>query len=377
MTPKRVAIVSDWFAPRQGGIESQLLQLCDQLAARGHVVNVFTTTPGARDGRAFGVTRLDLLRLPVQDVAVSPRMLSRLREAVRGHDVVHAHVSVVSPLGYAAAYAARSLGLPAVVTFHSVLRAKALLLRAANWAGALSRSGVLWTAVSRHVATQAMSALTTPVSVLSNGIDLRYWRATRRSAMAMEPVTLVSTMRLQRKKRPRQLVRAFANAVARSGVPARLVIIGDGPARRAVERDVDLYRLRAGPSSIVVRGWQERDACRDAYQTAHGFTLASSAESFGIAALEARSAGLPVVTMQGGSSEFLTHGEDALLCEDDAEFEVALARFIGDAALRQRLASHVTDLSRYDWAQVALTHERAYDEAIRIARADADALPKG
>lgn len=366
--PARVAIVSDWFAPRLGGIEAQLVELCERLGQRGAQVDVLTATPGARDGRNFHLRPLDLLRLPWQDVVVSPLMLERLRgELSRGYDIVHAHVSVVSPVGYAGAIAARDLGLPVVVTFHSVLRTKALLLRLADAAGRLGESAVHWTAVSTSVARQVSAALSgIDVPVLSNGVDLRYW-GSRVARPISEPVTLVSTMRLQRKKRPRQLVRAYAQASARSRARSRLVLIGDGPDRGALERDIAVAGLANGQAEVELLGWLDRDAIRDAYEGAHGFVMASTAESFGIAALEARAAGLPVITMAGGSTEFLTHDRDALICDSDEELAFALTRFISDPALRQRLAVSTPDLRRHDWDAVVTDHEAAYATAIRKA----------
>lgn len=369
MRSARVAVVSDWFAPRRGGIEAQLLELCERLGERGARVDVLTDTPGARDGRAFRVRRLDLLRLPFQDVVVSPWLIHRLRhELARGYDVVHAHVSVVSPVGYAGAIAGRALGLPVVVTFHSVLRAKVAVLRLAAALGRLGDTAVHWTAVSADVAAQVRSAFgRVDVPVLPNGVDLTWWRAAERRP-DVEPVTLVSTMRIQRKKRPRQLVRAFAAATAGVRTPVRLILIGDGPGRAALERDIADFGLSGGVRRVDLPGWLDREAIRDCYARSHGFVLASTAESFGLAALEARAAGLPVITMRGGSEEFLRHERDALLCRDDADLARALARFIDDPATRARLSRGPAELERYDWPAVLAAHDTAYTEAMRRAR---------
>lgn len=369
MQSARLAIVSDWFAPRRGGIEAQLLELCERLGERGARVDVLTDTPGARDGRAFRVRRLDLLRLPFQDVVVSPSLIHRLRdELARGYDVVHAHVSVVSPVGYAGVVAARALGLPVVVTFHSVLRAKVALLRLASALGRLGETAVHWTAVSAGVSAQVRSAFGgIDVPVLPNGVDLSWWGSSERRHDPHE-VTLVSTMRMQRKKRPRQLVRAFAAATACARTPARLLLIGDGPARAALERDILDFSLSDGVRRVELPGWLDRRAIRDCYARSHGFVLASTAESFGIAALEARAAGLPVITMRGGSEEFLRHERDALICRDDVELARALARFIDEPATRERLSGCAGDLDRYDWAAVLAAHDAAYAEAMRRAR---------
>ena len=360
----RIAIATDWFAPRLGGIESQLAQLTEGLASRGHDVHVLTTTPAARAGASVTLRRLAVPLLPRVDVAISPRLLDSLRaELARGYDVVHAHVSVISPVGYAAAYVARTMGLPTIVTFHSVLRAKRILLWAADALAGIARSGVTWTAVSDLVASQAGAALRANVGVLPNGIDLEAWRSRPGESARRDgdvPVTLVSTMRLHRKKRPLQLIGAVASAAARVDRPIRLIVVGVGPLSGAVGAAMRRAE-RANPLlEFELRGRLAPGEVRALYARCDGFVSASRRESFGIAALEACAAGLPVIGMRvAGSTEFLTHGGNALLCEDDRELTAAIARLVEDPSLRIVL-SRPTPLERYDWRNVLAEHESAY-----------------
>ena len=363
----KIAIASDWFAPRRGGIESQLLQLAERLGGRGHEVDVVTSTPHASEGDGFRVRQLDVLMIPGLELAVSPLLLHALRrELRRGYDVVHAHVSVVSPVGYVAAIVARSLGLPTVVTFHSVLRHKKRLLSAANALAGISRSAVVWSGVSELVAGQVRDALgSTEVSLLPNGIDLGLWRDTASpDRKGPGEILLVSTTRLHRKKRPLQLLRAFAQATTPPCPSVRLVVAGDGPQRAAMEREIVALGLRDGPRRVELRGWLHPSELRTLYAGADGFVLASMRESFGIAALEARAARLPIIAMaQSGSREFLDPDVNALICRDDLDLVAQLARFIRDPALRSRLAAGPTSLDRYDWSAVVSAHETAYARA--------------
>ncbi|MEX2151900.1 MAG: glycosyltransferase [Gemmatimonadaceae bacterium] len=366
----KIAIASDWFAPRRGGIEAQLLRLAEGLAARGNDVDVITSTPGA-DGeheRGFRVRRLEGWTLPRLQLAASPIVFASLRrELGRRYDVVHAHVSVVSPVGYAAAAIARAMGLPTVVTFHSILRHKRHVLRAVNALVSLKDTAVVWTAVSELVAEQVRRALgRAEVGTLPNGIDSAFWAAARTGASkgSRRSVTLVSAMRLQRKKRPRQLLASFAHAAARMVVPSRLVVVGDGPERRAIERDIRDLGLDHGHATAEMLGWLSPESLRSVYAEADGFVTASTRESFGIAALEAVAAGLPVIAMKDtGSSEFLLDGDNALLCDNDDHLVQSLARFIDDVQLRARLASHTVSMGRYEWSNVLREHEVAYRRA--------------
>jgi glycosyltransferase involved in cell wall biosynthesis len=364
----RIAIASDWFPPRLGGIEGQLLRLAEGLATRGHTVDVITSTPGAREGRGFALRPLDVARVPGSDVAMSASLVGALRQELRrGYDVVHAHVSVVSPVGYMATALARMASIATVITFHSVLRQKRHVLKVLNVGGGLTKSAVVWSAVSELVAGQVRGALDgADVAILPNGVDLAFWTARAdRVPRADASVTLVSAMRLQRKKRPRDLLRLFASALARSSAPARLVVVGDGPERAALERET---RDRGLTASVEFLGWLDPVALRDVYYRSDAFVMPSTRESFGIAALEARAAGLPVVAMRSaGSSEFLGHDSNALLCSDDADLARALTALIGDASLRKRLREAVTPLDRYDWAAVLGRHEAVYRRAVTRA----------
>ncbi|HEY6958267.1 MAG TPA: glycosyltransferase, partial [Candidatus Limnocylindria bacterium] len=142
----RIALVSDWTAPRLGGIEGQVNGLAAQLRERGHAVSVITVTPGpdALDGVIVhrlagpvppgwrGLQRaLERAGMELGD-PVPPALVRRLAAILQDEriDVVHAH-SLWSPLGAMAIKLARDRGVAAVVTNHSLLeRASLLFFRA-------------------------------------------------------------------------------------------------------------------------------------------------------------------------------------------------------------------------------------------------------
>ena len=95
------------------------------------------------------------------------------------------------------------------------------------------------------------------------------------------------------------------------------------------------------------------------------YVQASVRESFGIAALEARSAGLPVVARsQTGTAQFIRDGQEGLLASNDSGMSAAIARLALDRPLLTRLAGHNRSVPpEQSWPQVLDLVAAAYDRA--------------
>ncbi|GLC25816.1 glycosyltransferase family 4 protein [Roseisolibacter agri] len=374
----RIALVCDWYAPRVGGIETHVGALAQQLAAAGHAVDALTATPhacrGAGAAAAVGVVRLDVPLLP--GVEVTPalgRAARALRAALRdgAYDLVHCHVSVFAPLAMLAAREAGALGIPCVVTHHSVLGGATRAFAAADRVLGWSRWGALHTAVSPRVAAEVQAAAPAlDVRVLPNAIHPDRWRTVRGRGRVDDEVRVVSAMRLARRKRPLALIEAVAAVVAAlpPGRRLRVRIAGDGPQRPAVERAV----RRAGLQEVVtLAGWQSPARLRALYADADAFVLPSLLESFGLAALEARCAGLPVLAMRdAGPAGFVRHEVEGLLAADDADLAAQLLRLVTDDRLRTAIARHNRATRPAEtWDAVLAEHEAVYAAASAAVRA--------
>jgi glycosyltransferase involved in cell wall biosynthesis len=121
---------------------------------------------------------------------------------------------------------------------------------------------------------------------------------------------------------------------------------------------------------VELPGWLPRERLRALHAAADCFVLPTEHESFGIAALEARAAGVPVVARRGtGVEDFVRDGRDGLLAGSDAEVAAAVARVAADEALRASLRAHsrAEPPVAFDWGRVVARHEAAYREALRTA----------
>jgi glycosyltransferase involved in cell wall biosynthesis len=335
------------------------------LARGGHAPEVITSTDGETSIDGIRVRRLNVARMPVVDVAISPSLVAQIRDELRDgdFDVVHAHVSVISPTAYSAVLAARGLGLPTVVTFHSLLLNATHVLRAIDRLIGWSEWPMTLTAVSRLVASQVRRAAAVDVTVLPNGVDLDLWRV-RHVPREPADVRVVSTMRLNRKKRPFALLRAFhaaSDEAAVHGLHLHLQIAGDGPERPRLMQYIRRHHL---DDRVELLGAVNHEELPKLYAHADMFVMSSRRESFGIAALEARCAGLPVIAMRGsGVEDFLRHDETALLAGDDESLKDCILRLTFDESLRTRLSPPDAALSRFAWPEVVAAHISVYNAA--------------
>jgi phosphatidylinositol alpha 1,6-mannosyltransferase len=345
----RIAHVSDCFAPRTGGIESQVKALATRQSAAGQDVRVITATPG-HEGVRSGLDVVD--GLPVHRVTanlpfelpVHPRTRREVGRVLDADpvDVVHVHAGVVSPFAWGAIRAARERRLPVLVTVHSVwgplarpaFGASEALARWSSW-------GVTLSAVSDLAAEHVRRAVprSGPVLVVPNGIDPDQWHVTP-GPTSSDRLRLVTVMRLAPRKRTLPLVQMIERA--REGlngsVDVTATIIGDGPMLQRARKDA---ASRGVADAIRFAGRLDRTAILEVFAQSDVYVQPSVKESFGLAALEARTAGLPVVARtQSGTTQFIHEGIEGLLAADDPGMVGALVRLGRDRALLDQLTEH-------------------------------------
>ncbi len=172
------------------------------------------------------------------------------------------------------------------------------------------------TAVSSFLAekTRHQFHIQRPIEVIPNFVDTALF-APRPSAELRQQFAphgehiLIHVSNFRPVKRSPDTVRILAEV--RSAVPAKLILIGDGPERSEVER---LARQLGVDEHIRCLGKQL--VTPEVLSIADIFLLPSQSESFGLAALEAMSCGVPVVaTTAGGIAELVHHGETGFLAE--------------------------------------------------------------
>ncbi len=221
------------------------------------------------------------------------------------------------------------------------------------------------TAVSEYLRQETVEHFDVPASrieVIPNFVDLNFYKRDahpcHRARLSQEGERIVMHISNFRPvKRVDDAVRVFAR-IARA-LPARLVLIGDGPERGRVQQTAEEEGVA---ERVTFLGKQESVA--EILSCADLFLLPSASESFGLVALEAMSCGVPVVaTRVGGVPEVVPEGEAGYLA-DVGDVDLMAARGIEILSDRETWramsAAARASAERYSAERVVPMYERYY-----------------
>lgn len=194
------------------------------------------------------------------------------------------------------------------------------------------------------------------------GLDPRFGPGGRRAATPR----VAAVGRIMPQKGFDTALRAFAEA--RRRVPdAELVVVGDGPARPALEA----LAVELGIDGCTTfRGRVPDDELVDEYRAAWIVLNASQREGWGLTLTEAAACGTPAVASRvPGHVDAVVDGETGLLADDVAGLAEATVRLLTDAEARARLGENARDRAAgFAWERVAATTLDALADEVRRRR---------
>ena len=256
------------------------------------------------------------------------------------------HVATPGPIGITGLMAARLLGIPVIGSYHTELGPYALQLTRDPVIAEVTGRYVDWfygqcdlvLAPTRGVMTAlAARGIGKRILLWGRGVDTVDFGPVQRDEELRSTLLdggdtlLLSVGRVSDEKRIDVLLDAF-RLLQPSAPGARLLVVGDGPARARLEEGT--------PEGVAFLGELRGAALARIYASADLFCFPSTTDTFGQVILEAGASGLPTVaSAAGGASELVEHGETGLLVppDDPRAFSAALGRLVGDPALRLRL----------------------------------------
>jgi glycosyltransferase involved in cell wall biosynthesis/predicted metal-dependent phosphoesterase TrpH len=275
-------------------------------------------------------------------------------------DVVH--VATPGPVGFCGLVVARLLGVPVVGSYHTELGPYALHLTRDLLVAEAMDVYVDWfygrcatVLAPTHGVAEALAARGLPdVGVWGRGVDTDLFTPARRDEELRDrlldggDLLILSVGRLSQEKRIGILLDAFAR-MSRARPGARLVVVGDGPARRELER--------TAPAGAIFVGEARGRELAAYYASADVFCFPSTTDTFGQVLLEAGASGLPVVAAAaGGALELVAHGRTGMLVppEESGPLAAALLELAESPARRAQMGA----------AGLAAARARTWDAAI-------------
>lgn len=368
MEKHKIALISDWYFPKVGGIEYSMHTLAKTLTTHGYQVSVITRSyPGVpensiRDG--VSVIRVKGRPLPGQSRFLTPGAYKELFSLLKNgnYEIVNCH-GLDSPIGMGALIASRKLGIPVVVTNHSLVGdtpyrslyylAGKLLLKNAD--------AVI--AVSSAVEKDSKLMTEKPIYRIFNGVDSEDKIVKVPFPVNTEGKLVIVTVARMTKKKGVQNIVDLAPSLLEKHKNLLFVMIGDGPLREKLEITVKEAGLSG---NFYFTGEVSREKVLGYLEQADIFALPSTNEAFGIAILEAMSKEVPVVAMNNsGVSDIITNSVNGYLADSLAEFSSFVENLIETPALRTSFASEaLKGLSNYDWNRICEQTSRVYTSVI-------------
>ncbi len=361
--PLRIALFSGNYNYVRDGANQALNRLVAYFESQGHSVRVYSPTS---DTPAFPPAGT-LISVPSVSIPgraeyrVARRLSPSLQRDIRAFNPDIFHLSAPDLLGHSAKKLAKAMGVPVVASFHTRFETY-LEYYGLGWARKMGESllrrfyaGLDEVFVTSEGFGDVLrdQGLIEHSAVWSRGVDKLRFNPMKRSlpwrrgfGIADDEVVIGFVGRLVLEK-GLDTVAAVIAELQRRGVPHRLLVVGDGPARDHFERQV--------PGAIFT-GFLDGDTLPRAYASCDMLLNPSITETFGNINLEAMASGIPVVAaIATGSNCLITDGANGrLVPHDDIDaFADALGGYLTDRDARQ--AAGMNGLKRaaaYDWDSI-------------------------
>lgn len=310
--------------PTIGGSGVVATELGKMLAERGHTIHFISSSMPFRLNKVYhnisyhqvDVNQYSVFQYPPYDIALASKMaeVANMEEL----DLLHVHYAIPHAVCAILAKQMSNRDLKIVTTLHgtdiTVLGHDPSLSDAIRFG--IEKSDYV-TAVSNALISQTNELLhpNQLIHPVYNFIDTRVYKKTdshhlrEEFNIRAEEKVIIHVSNFRTVKRVPDVVQAFSEIANK--LPARLLLVGDGPEMSVVSKLVCSLGIR---DKVCFLGKQEN--LEELYSISDLMLLLSEKESFGLVALEAMACGVPCIgTNVGGIPEVISEGENGYICE--------------------------------------------------------------
>lgn len=333
----KIGYFTETYIPNTDGVVTSVLSFQHELEKRGHDVYVFAPGKVTSDGlTTFWYKSRSIKTYPEFPVAVYPSIgRSRTLKLVEENGIKLIHIHSPGPVGYRGLRTARKLGLPVVITYHTVLPELTWYLPPIRNLPAMDRAAkpLVWLICawffyqsdaiivpSRTIKDELISGCgrwikRKKIFVIPTGIDVNRFSGAgggeiRRKYGLEKNRVVLHVGRVVREKRLETIVSA-APHICRKVPNVKFVVVGKGP---ALEEYKDLVKRKGLEDLFIFTGYVPDGDLPKYYAAADAFVIASDTETQGLVVLEAFASGKPVAAANARAlPEFVKDGYNGFL----------------------------------------------------------------
>lgn len=364
--------------PTVGGSGIIATELGKLLAEKGHEIHFITSSIPYRLNRRqhniyyhqVEVKQYSVFQYAPYDISLASKMAEVIKREKL--DLLHVHYAIPHAVCAILAREMSGENIKIITTLHgtdiTVLGYDMSLTDAIRFG--IEKSDMV-TAVSQSLMTQTYDVISPEKNIIPiyNFIDERTWHKVNGDHLKLEfgihqhEKLVIHVSNFRSVKRVPDVVKVFSRIVKE--IPARLLLIGDGPEMRVVRRLVDTLGLA---DNVVFLGYQ--DILEEWYSISDLMLLLSEKESFGLALLEAMACGVPGIgTNIGGMPELISHEENGFICElgNVEEITDRALSILKDDELQRKLSENAihTVYERFRAELIVREYEELYFQLIK------------
>ncbi|EPR77733.1 Glycosyltransferase [Spraguea lophii 42_110] len=362
-----IAMISDFFYPDIGGIETHIIYLSNALISRGHKVIGITHSRDNYNGIIYhGKLKIYYLRTPTvgQTNASIPspfaygNQLTNVLEEEK-IDIVHSH-QITSTLGIESIFHAHLLNIKTVITSHSLFEKGLLeIIILGKATGFVLQHVGMCIGVSNTTRENVHEVLGIPpdrITVIPNGIDQKmfYWKKKKNNE---NEIRIICINRLAVRKGI-MLLSHVVPKICKMDSRIKFIIAGDGPQRNILDQMIDANSLK---QKVTLLGSIPHEKVAELLWTGDIFLNCSLTEAFCMTILEAAACGLLVVSTDvGGVYEVLP--DEMIILKEPCVEELSIGIKSAIDRLENYDSSKYSTLLKktYSWSDIADKTEMVY-----------------
>lgn len=348
----RIALVTETFSPEVNGVAMTMGRIVSGLASRGHHVQLVRPRQAHEheDIQRSDIEQVLVAGMPVPnypDLRFGYPAKNKLLQLWRDQRPDIVHVVTEGPLGWSAIAAAKRLNLPLSSSFHTNFQSysqhygigffKAMIDTYLRWFHNCTQVTMVPT---QALILDLQSRGYNNVKLLSRGIDVALFSPAKRSqdlrsswGASQDDLAVLLVGRLAKEKNAELVVRAF-QAIKQKSPRAKLIFVGDGPLRKALQT--------ACPEAIFTGNRKGEDLAAH-YASADLFLFPSLTETYGNVVPEALASGLAVVSYaHAAAKDLIQMGVNGMQVafNDEPEFVRIAVQVATDPNFRAAIRSH-------------------------------------